>query len=265
MIRPLRLGIVPYLNVLPLIEGLEGAFPRSGWTFATPRSLARQLVLGDLDVAIVSTFEALRRPGLAFVPGCAIGCDGPVRSVQLFGRGVAEGMGRILLDRSSLTSIHLAQVLLADLAGVHPVYELSGEPLTPASCRAAVDCDGVVAIGDTALEMDGRWPFAMDLGAAWKDLTGMPFVFAAWVVREGLVLSPEEISAFAEARERGVRAIPAIATREGMRGKFDAKLVEDYLGHSIRYGLGERELGAVEEFRRRLVEHGFVEEASGVV
>lgn len=255
-----RLGIVPYLNVLPLLEGLEQTFPRENWVRATPRELGGLLAAGEVDVAILPVFEALREGGHAMVPGCAIGCDGPVRSVQLFAAKPIAEVRRVLLDRSSLTSVNLARIILPEHLGLSPEYELSPEPIPEDFDLAASGFDAAVVIGDVALAWDGRFEHAVDLGAAWKEMTGLPFVFAGWFVRPGVRLRPGEIAAFVRARREGERAVYDIAKR--VAGEDSSRVVElvSYLSRSVRYALGEAELAAIEEFRRRLVARGLLPE-----
>ena len=262
-IRPLRLGVVPYLNVLPLLEGLDAVYPRHHWVQATPRQLAEQLDAGEIDVAVVSVFEGLRQAGRwGMVPGAAIGSDGPVRSVALFARSPLDQVRRVLLDRASLTSIHLARILATNRLAPGVSWELAEAPLAPDfHWQGDALHDAWVAIGDTALAWEHAFPHRLDLGAAWQEDTGLPFVYAAWWTRPGLQLTAAEQGAFAEARRRGTANIDRIVERlnpadltpyGGVAG------VRSYLSDSIRYTLGERERAGLERFRFLLDQAGFL-------
>ncbi len=254
--RPLSLGIVPYLNMLPLVEGLERDFPEENWIRATPRELAGLLAAGEVDLAAVSTFEALRRGDeYSVVGGAAIGSDGPVRSVALYSKVPIERIRTIQLDRASLTSVHLLRVLAHDYLGLDPEYALSPEPLDPAMEWRHDPHDAYLAIGDTALAWEEAFPHRLDLGAAWKDMTGLPFVFAAWFVRRGLALRPEEAAALTEARRRGEQSVDAIVGRLSEKTAAShggRESLRQYLGSAIRYRLGEREWQGLVAYKERL-------------
>jgi chorismate dehydratase len=196
------------------------------------------------------------------VPGVAIGCDGPVRSVQLVASRPLAQVRRVLLDRSSLTSIHLAQVLARELLAIEPEWVLSGAPLQARDDWQAGGFDAAVAIGDTALAWEGRFPHALDLGEGWKRLTGLPFVFAGWVERPGLRLSPAQEATFAHARDRGLANLDAIAAAAEAHPGCPCRDVRDYLGRAIQFGLGPRQLESIDQFRNRLAAHGLLVEPS---
>lgn len=250
-----RLGIVPYLNVLPLVEGIEAFFPPV--VRATPRELAALLAGGKIDAATLPTFDLLRS-GHVLLPGCAIACDGPVRSVQLFSRVPLRDVRRVLLDRSSLTSVHLARILWRELLGIEPHAETSAAPIAPDFDLAASGFDAAVVIGDSALAWEGRFSHALDLGEGWKRLTGLPFVFAAWVARSGAEFPAAAVDALRTCRHHGERSVDAIARRHARGEEAVADLV-DYLSRAIRYRLGEREIAAMELFREKLMAHGMLD------
>lgn len=254
----LRLGIVPYLNVLPLLEGLSETFPEENWVRATPRDLATHLREGTVDVAIVSVYEGIRA-GYAFVPGAALGSEGPVRSVSLFSKVRVPSIRRVLLDRASLTSIHLAMMLLRDLHGIEPETEFAPAPIRPDFDWRGHPAEAFVVIGDTALEWEHAFPHRMDLGEAWNQLTGLPFVFAAWYIRNSVELEDWEAEAFARARARGEQSVETILTRLppdvlASHGGIDS--LRHYFTRAMRYALGERERAGLALFTHKLRDSG---------
>lgn len=252
---PLNVGLVPYLNVLPLAEGIEHFFPRI--VRATPRDLAAMLAAGEIDVATLPAFDLLRA-GHVLLPHGAIACDGPVRSVQLYSRVPLGDIRRVLLDRSSLTSVHLARILWRELLNIDPAAETSAEPIAPDFDLAASGFDAAVVIGDAALAMEHRFPHALDLGEGWKRLTGLPFVFAAWVARAGIAIPAEAVDALRACRDAGKKAAADIARRHVAQHPSVDDL-EGYLTRSIRYNLGVRELAALDLFRGKLIAHGMLD------
>lgn len=254
-----RLGVVPYLNALPLVEGLSASIPESHRILATPRELAGLMASGELDIALLPTFEILRGGPFSLIDGCSIACDGAVRSVQLFHRVPVGDIRRVLLDRSSLTSVHLARVLMADHWKIDPKCDTSEAPLAGDFDLEASGYDAAVVIGDAALDLAARGVPGQDLGEVWKTHThGLPFVFAAWAVRPGYRVSSEMVAALVEARALGERNVYDIAKAHAAEHGRSVRDAVDYLSRSIRYRLGLREFDAVERYREALVRHGLL-------
>lgn len=257
---PATLGIVPYTNVLPLLEGLEETFPRSHWVRATPRELSGLLAAGEVDIALISVFEGLRM-GYRMLPGAAIGCLGPVRSVAIYSKVPLPFIRTVLLDRASLSSVNLAQVLCRELLSITPEFSVSESPFQQDFDWEHCDADAFVVIGDTALAWENCFPHKLDLGAGWRLLTGLPFVFAGWYLRQDSEISPAEADAFRAAREQGTANAAAIARREFLRNDgFPGGLPEmiSYLTKTIRYELGPKELEATALFREKCIRHGLL-------
>ncbi len=254
----LRLGIVPYRNVLPLLDGLENTIPWTNWLAGTPRELAEAMQHGELDIAIMPTFEVLRAGNLEVLPEAAIGCRGAVRSVQLFCKVPPREVKSILVDISSLTSAHLARVIARDLLRIKPQWRTSMRPFPWDFDPDSVPEDALLAIGDTALAWEGRFPHAVDLGEAWFAMEGLPFVFALWVVRPGILIEDTTVEAFHAARMRGEERAAIIAEEAELPPGVSRQTLREYLTGSIRYKLGARQWLALERYRNRLVSHGLL-------
>ena len=114
-----------------------------------------------------------------------------------------------------------------------------------------------LVIGDRALDIDPAAIGAakIDLGVAWKDMTGLPFVYAVWAGRSD-ALDPEQVAALQDARSRGEREVAEIAreTGEGSPELEQRNLV--YLRDTLRYGLGEREIAGLQRFHALAVDLG---------
>lgn len=238
-----RLGCVQYLNSKPLIYGCDAPV-----RFAHPSELARDLASGALDVALVPVFEALRSPGYLAADDVAIACDGAVFSVFLAHRGPLAEVCRIALDPASLTSVHLLRVLLAEFHGLRPDYVTMGGD----------EADAMLLIGNQAIDFRTRapdgWQF-LDLGEEWRRCTGLPFVFALWLMRPGLpdvYVVAEELRAL---KCDGLAHIPEIVHGDE---EHAAALSARYLTEYIRFDCGSREKAALELFRELLATHGFI-------
>lgn len=166
-----RLGCVQYLNAGPLIHGWKDEV-----IFDHPSVLCRQLAAGELDVALVSSFEYLRNPVYSVVDEVAIASFGPVYSVILAHLGEIEALREIVLDPASETSVNLLRCLLSER---NPAARFIQEgEITPTRGR--------LLIGDQAIrfrrESEEQYRL-LDLGAEWRLQTALPFVYALWLIR----------------------------------------------------------------------------------
>lgn len=202
---PLRVGSVPYLVGRPLDHGLEQE-PGFECSRRVPAELVEGLRLRTLDVALVSSIELFRRPGYRYLPGLAIAGRGHVGSVQLCLRRPIEEVRTIALDPASRAAAALVQVLLAG-RGVR------FEECAPGGDPRAADADAWLRIGDAALRetLAADRPPVFNPSREWCLRTGLPFVFAAWIVRPGVELSPEALAVFARAAARGQARLAELA------------------------------------------------------
>jgi chorismate dehydratase len=244
-LRGLRIGCVKYLNSRPLICAYDGEV-----IFDHPAHLARSLVLGELDAALVPAFEVLRDPRYTLVDDVAIACDGPVFSVILAYRGNLREVRSVAGDPASLSSLNLLKILLAEFHGVRP------------SCDP--ESDARLIIGNQAIEFRLRengardgWKF-LDLGEEWKRCTGLPFVFAVWALRPGLSGARAAADAFRGLKQRGVARIPEIVAKDPFA---DEDTRRRYLMECLRFDLGPAARAGMDRYRELLVAHGLIEDS----
>src|SRR5262245_3906363 len=176
-----RIGAVSFLNTRPLVHGLLPSHPDYLLSFDTPSHLAEKLRLEEIDVGLIPIVEHFRGVGGSFVPGIGIASDGPVRTVKLYSRVPFESLRDVAVDARSRTSVAMLRILLAEKYEVTPDF-YSHRPELPEMLRAH---EAALLIGDAAFQ-DGGAPHVWDLGQAWKEMTGLPFVYAVWTVREGI-------------------------------------------------------------------------------
>jgi predicted solute-binding protein len=241
-----RVGCVQYLNSKPLIYGAD--FPVR---YDHPAGLARDLVSGALDVALVPVFEALLHPPWLAVDGVAIACDGPVFSVFLAHRGPLAGVRRIALDPASRTSVHLLRVLLAEFHDLQPEYVGADDP----------QADAWLLIGNQAIDFRlahaGEYEF-LDLGEEWRRCTGLPFVFALWLMRPALPHAAEIAAELRAIKAHGLAHLPEIVRADVAH---PAELSMRYLTRYIRFELGAREKAGLARFEELLLAHRWIEPA----
>ena len=249
----IRLGAVAYLNARPLVYGLERS-PLFELRFDPPSLCAELLHANDIDVGMIPSIEYCRGAEYRIVPGMGIISDGEVASVALFTRKPLGDVHTIAADTSSRTSNALLRILCAERFGIAP--ELP--PMPPQPERMFRECDAALIIGDAALYLD---PVAhgvkkIDLGAEWTSLTGLPFVWAFWAGRPGVV-SPEAVDALIEVRDRGVAASDEIAN--AYCGADRASLGRRYLRENIYYHLGDREEAGLRRYYELAAKHGLID------
>ena len=247
--RP-RVGAVRYLNAKPLTLGLEqGIGDVDPLCFDHPAGLVERMQAGELDLALLPVVALVDSPELQIVPGLAIGCDGPVRSVLILHRVPLEDVRTVALDPESRSSNLLTRVLFARLwqpGGSGPEFVERSDALE----EALRSVDAAVRIGDKALgdALPEGW-IATDLGSAWKEWTDLPFVFAVWLARPDTV-ERTLYRALHESRREGGRQLEAIVQDFASDRPEKVILYRDYLTHSIRYRLGSREVEALKRFFR---------------
>lgn len=171
-----RVGCVPYVNARPLVAAFDQPNEFVEVVYDVPSKLPAMLDSGEVCAILVSSIELLRRDDLSMMSEVGIMSYGPVLSVRLLSKVPLEEIKTLALDQSSMTSNLLAQVILAE-KGVFP----STETLPPNAPDMLAHHDACVIIGDRGFEADGTGLVDIDLGEAWTNMTGLPFVWALWL------------------------------------------------------------------------------------
>jgi chorismate dehydratase len=250
--RPARLGAVSYLNTTPLVRGLDARPELFTVRFDVPSLCASLLHAGSVDVGLIPAVEYLSGD-YAIVPDIAIGSDGAVVSVAIFTRVPIGEVQTLALDTSSRTSAALTRILCARHWRTAPVFT-SADPDVDVMLAAN---DAALVIGDRALDIDAAALGAtkIDLGVAWKQMTGLPFVYAVWAGRPD-ALDREQVVALQDARARGEREVAEIARETGGGNPAIEHRNLEYLRDTLRYGLSERETAGLARFHALAVELG---------
>ena len=238
-LAPFRAGSVPYLNAAPLTRGLEEQI-----VFAPPSELARRLRRDELEAALVSVTEALLNDRYDILDGIAVASLGEVQSVFVAHRGPLEKAREIYCDTASLASLNLLKVLLAE-RGLKP--ELKPLP----DYEGAAGLETVFMIGDRAIDF-ARGPHEheiLDLGTAWYEMTGLPFVYAVWALRR--IPNAPLRRRLREAKAFGMDTLDCIISS---RTEFDYNFRKDYLSWHIHYHLGSDERRGIAQVHRTVAQ-----------
>ena len=245
-----RVGSVRFLNARPLVDGLAD---RPGLEIHedVPSRLLDELLADRVDVALcpVIDFQTAAQP-LRLVPVGGIGSDGPTLTVRLYSQVPPEQIQYVQIDPDSHTSIVLLQIILADR------YDRRPRLIEPGAAPGSPPPQAMLLIGDKVITRApdaATYPHQLDLGLAWKQMTGLPFVFAIWMARADTDLGPlpQELD---EQRRRNVDRLDQIAARLGPAEGWPVDLARRYLGEMLRYETGSRQLQAIERFWQRAYE-----------
>jgi chorismate dehydratase len=244
----LRVGAVSFFNTRPLVYGL-GDVPQVTLTFGVPSRLPALLEGGLVDVALIPVVDAVRRgQSWRIVSDACIGCDGATLTVRVFSRVDPSDITTLHVDRHSHTSVVLASIIWREKYDRELV-------LVPFDAQAdgseeLLSAQAALLIGDKVVRPPAgleEFSTQMDLGAAWKSLTGLPFVFAVWAAA-GEVARSNASQVLSWARDAGVAHAEDIAARDGPGMGWPVELGWRYLTEYLCFTLTERHREGVRRF-----------------
>ena len=250
---PLRIGIVHYVNSRPLSRGLLRGEPGGGFVceLLPPAVIADRLRDGSLDVGLVPSVEVARIPGLAVVPGIAIAATHEVRSVLLVSKVPVAEIRSVALDENSRTSAALVRILLAERYGLAPELRPARADLD----EMLAESDAALLIGDPALAVPRERYVVLDLAGEWLELTGLPFVFAVWAVREE-VATAALVETLAGSLATGLAELDAIVAETAEETGLAPAVLSDYYRRNLRFTMGPAEQAGLAEYLRRAALRG---------
>lgn len=245
MDKKVKVGIVSYLNTRPLIYGLRlpPVSEQIELIEEHPAKLADMLISGEIDLGLIPV-AAIPQLKEHYIAGdYCIGTEGEVASVCLFSEVPVQEIKKVYLDYQSRSSVALLQWLMKEYWGIHPEIIHAEDDSFRKEIKGTAA--GLV-IGDRAFEQRKVSTFIYDLGAEWRSITGLPFVFAAWVSNKKL---PEAfIKIFNEANALGLSHIDEIVAANA----FELYDLKKYYTLHISYRLDERKKRGMELFLQHI-------------
>ena len=192
------------------------------------------------------------------LPVAPLTCDGPTLTVRLFSRTPVADIEQIACDTDSHTSVALLKILLRDHWRKGPEivnFDPHAHDVTSPWPSA------VMLIGDKVVRHPpptATHPFVTDLGQAWKDMTGLPFVFALWMAPSSTdhALLRYASRSIARCLRRNLNDLDELVTRAADEHGWPRDLAASYLNGLIRYELAPRQLQGLRTFHDRAVLHG---------
>lgn len=245
--KKIKVGIVSYMNTRPLLYGLQ--LPPISEQIELieehPAKLADMLKAGEIDLGLIPIAAILSLEEYHIVGDYCIGTEGEAASVCLFSEVPIEKIQTVYLDYQSRTSVALLRWIMKEYWGIHPeIIEAQNEDYR----KKLTGTTAGLVIGDRAFEQRKLSTFFYDLGAEWRSITGLPFVFAAWVSTRPL---PEEFTiAFNDANAIGLDKIPEIVAAH----PFPLYDLQKYYTLHMNYRLDENKRKAMGYFLRAIRE-----------
>jgi len=245
--KKIKVGIVSYLNTRPLIYGLKLP-PIAGdieLIEDTPSRLAELLVNNEIDLGLVPVAVIPQLKEYFISSDYCIGTETEVASVCLFSEVPLNEITKVYLDYQSLSSVALLKWLMKEYWNIDPeIIQTSDDDYRKKICGTTA---GLV-IGDRAFEQRKVSTFIYDLASEWRSITGLPFVFAAWISNKPLHKS--FIQKFNDANAIGLTHIDEIVSTQN----FDLFDLKKYYTLHLSYLLDERKRKGMELFLQYLTQ-----------
>jgi len=261
-----RVAAVSYLNTIPLIAGLD-AVAGLELIRAVPSRIGSMIEDRTADLGLASLIDVARASApMALHPVGMIGCDGPTLTVRLFSAVKPEQITVLHADTDSHTSVTLARIVLAERYGIRPeIRDFDTREQMP---DGSADEPGggwpetVLLIGDKVVAGSPpavRYPHQIDLGQAWHELTGLPFVYAVWMSLAERADEPQirtAASLLDRQRRRNLMRMDRLVTDSAHAKGWPEDLAREYLGRLLRFEVGLREREAAALFLSKAADLG---------
>lgn len=251
MDKKIKVGIVSYLNARPLVYGLK--LPPFSHEIElveeTPARLADLLINDEIDVGLVPVAIIPQLNEHFIVGEYCIGTETEVASVCLFSEVPLNEIQTVYFDYESRSSVALLRWLMQEYWGIH------SETIQASDDSYRKEIKGTTAglvIGDRAFEQRKISTFIYDLASEWRAITGLPFVFAAWISNKPM--TQPFILKFNEANAVGLNHIDEIVAEQ----QFDLFDLKKYYSLHMSYKLDERKIKGMKLFLQYIGEQDLV-------
>jgi chorismate dehydratase len=257
--RP-RIAASSYLNTAPLIWSFTHGSRQNSvqlFTDEAPARCAEMLARDEVEAALVPVIEYQRITDVALVPGVCVGSHSAVRSVVIASKhDELRTVRRVALDDSSRTSVALVKIVFREFLGFEPEWQVRRPVLT----EMLEENDAALIIGDPAMKIERQGLRIFDLATLWREHTGLGFVFAMWMARDG---DAERIRAidFAGARDEGIAHLDELVSSYESRFDLPRTELSSYLTENISFGLDEELRAGLELFFSLARKQGLVSNA----
>ena len=256
----LRISAISYLNTAPLMWDFEHGDAGRDFeiSYTVPSQCAAQLEQGSADIGIIPSAAYATIPHMAIIAGVAIASKQAVRSILLVSHKPLEEIRTVALDNSSLTSVALTRILFEKSWGGGRTFTSE----TPVLEAMLSQNDAALLIGDPALKVDRSRYLTWDLAEEWVHLTGKPFVFAFWAVRQPAMerTSLDLAAIFNDSRDHGLESnnLDEIVRTWARRLSLSEHDVREYLSRNIHFQLDDECLEGLRLFYEYAEHYGIL-------
>ncbi|MEW6096772.1 MAG: menaquinone biosynthesis protein [bacterium] len=249
----MKIGVVPFLNVKPLIYKLE-VCKSIKLIYEPPAELSNLLKENKIDVGIIPTIDYFRGVGKFVIPNISISSYEKVESVKLFYKDDISRIKTVAVDKNSSTSIALLKIIFNEVYSISPEFREINIILP----KDLEENKATLLIGDQALMTSDK---SIDLGQEWYQFTKLPFVYAFWVIRAGIGIEDYRkiVKLLTKSKECGMKNLDKIITNESKRLSLNKEIVSNYLRQTIRYDLKRPELKGILKFVNYAVKYKLIE------
>lgn len=230
--KKIRISAVSYTNTKPFIYGIQHTpvIDQIDLSLDIPSDCAQKLIDDKADIGLIPVAAALNLPEWHIVSDYCIGANGPVNSVFIFSNCDIHEVKTVQLDPESRSSNNLGRVLLKNFWKIEPQLVVNA----PDYAQSTDPNTAFVQIGDRTFGKKQQYKYVYDLAEEWKKMTGLPFVFAAWISNKPI---PHEFTEeFNKGLKYGLDHRPELLKELPKRSDFD---IEDYLMHKLDFNLTE--------------------------
>ncbi len=229
--QKLKIALVGYTNTLPMQNGMKNEAFSSHFEvqMLNPADCVNAYQKNDVDIALVPVGALTELEDYQVITDICIACDGEVNSVALFSDEPIESIKTIILDSHSRTSNNLVKILMKKWWKKNVEYSKSDVDISAPGLHSN---QGVILIGDKVFRHQHLYKYKYDLGRAWKELTGKPFVFAVWIARN--VVDKNSKQLLNEALQKGIENIDEVLKTIEKNSMVD---YDQYLNRNIHYKL----------------------------
>ncbi|MBO8167725.1 MAG: menaquinone biosynthesis protein [Thermoanaerobacteraceae bacterium] len=236
--KKIRLGKVDYLNCLPVYYGIEnGVVPLDVDLYpGPPTALNKKFLAGELDITPISSIEYARNADRCLIlPDMSISADGRVTSILLFCKQPVETLEgkKVALTTSSATSVAMLKILMKKFWQLNVKYL----PMKPVLDAMLQEAEAALLIGDDALRANAREHgyLVYDLGEVWKQYTGLPMVYALWVIRSSFAQNDAQVEriarAFLASKHWGMENLDTLIDAAQASHQLDREIISDHFAH----------------------------------
>lgn len=239
----IKISAVSYLNSKPFVYGLTHSklLEKIDLSLDIPSLCAKKLKENTVDIGLVPIAAIPEIKGANIITDYCIAASGRVRTVVLVSEVPLNQISTIILDYQSRTSVRLVKILANNHWKISPKWKEGGTDYI--NSEIAGTTAGVV-IGDRVFTVENKFPFVYDLGEAWKELTGLDFVFACWVANKPI--DQQFTDEFSKVLKSGISHIPEVI--EEYRQLYPTFKLDGYFRENIFYVFDESKRRGLELF-----------------